>query len=159
MDRGLNNEANQSCDLSQAPLLRTRLLRQSKEEHVLLITLPHIVCDGWSIGVLLRELTALYQGAIDNQPADLPQLPIQYADFALWQRRWLQDEALERQLLYWKQQLANAPSVLDLPTDYPRPTVGSFDGARLSIRLPERLSTAIKTLGRSEDATLFMRLL
>ena len=144
-------------DLGHGPLLRARLLKFSEDDHELLITLHHIVCDGWSIGVLLRELTYLYLHGIDG--AGLPTLPIQYSDFALWQRRWLEGETIDRQLDYWKRQLADAPTVLDLPTDFPRPPTHSFQGGRVSAQMPAHLAASLKLLSRNENATLFMTLL
>lgn len=153
IDYALAAEANEPFDLSQGPLLRTRLLKLSADEHVLIVTVHHIACDGWSVSVLLRELTALYQSAA------VPPLPIQYADYALWQRDWLRNAALDSQLSYWKQQLADAPTALDLPADYSRQVTRNFEGGRLSILLPEDLSGAIKRLSRNENATLFMTML
>ncbi|MFN2576066.1 MAG: amino acid adenylation domain-containing protein [Pyrinomonadaceae bacterium] len=142
-------------ELSDGPLLRARLLKLSETDHELIITLHHIICDGWSIGVLLRELTWLYL----NGGADLPRLPIQYSDFAIWQRRWLEGETIARQLNYWKRQLADAPTVLDLPADYPRPATRSFNGGRVSAQLPAPLAASLNLLSRDENATLYMTLL
>jgi amino acid adenylation domain-containing protein len=128
-------------------------------EHVLLFTTHHIICDGWSRGVLIRELAALYEAFSSGKPSPLPELPIQYVDFAVWQRQWLQGEVLEAQLTYWKQQLAGSPPVLELPTDRPRPSVQTFQGATQSLMLPKDLSEALKDLSQQEDATLFMTLL
>jgi amino acid adenylation domain-containing protein len=125
----------------------------------LLLTFHHIVYDGWSEGLLLRELAALYESSGSDGVSDLPRLSIQYADFARWQRQWLQGATLERQLDYWKRQLANAPSTLDLPADYARPTERSFKGARQSVLLPHSLRESLQTLSRNENATLFMTLL
>ncbi|HXI74595.1 MAG TPA: condensation domain-containing protein, partial [Pyrinomonadaceae bacterium] len=144
-------------DLAEGALLRARLLRFSDTDHELIITLHHIVCDGWSIGVLLRELTYLYLHGIDR--AGLPPLPIQYSDFAVWQRRWLAGETIDRQLNYWKQELADAPTVLDLPTDYQRPATQSFKGGRVLAQLPADLTASLKLLSRNENVTLFMMLL
>ncbi len=156
IDRALAEEGNRPFDLSSGPLIRARLLKLSDEEHVWIISLHHIVCDGWSVGVLLRELTSLYHAR--EAASTLPQLSIQYADFALWQRRWLQDETLDRQLNYWKKQLADAPTALDLLADYPRPAIPSYEGRRISRLLPRELSEAIRRLSRSENATPFMTL-
>jgi len=150
-------EASYVFDLAEGALLRARLLRFSATDHELIITLHHIVCDGWSIGVLLRELTYLYLHGIDR--AGLPPLPIQYSDFAVWQRRWLAGETIDRQLNYWKQELADAPTVLDLPTDYQRPATQSFKGGRVFAQLPADLTASLKLLSRNENATLFMTLL
>ena len=125
-------EAVQPFDLAAGPLLRATLLRLGAERHVLLLTMHHIVSDGWSMEILLRELVALYEAFAAGRPSPLPKLPVQYADFAVHQRRWLGGGALERQLDYWRRQLAGAPAGLDLPTDFPRPAVQTFDGATVS---------------------------
>jgi len=150
-------EANHAFDLSKGPLVRVRLLKFGDRQHELLITLHHIVCDGWSINVLLRELTHLYLKDVDTKV--LPQLSIQYADFAQWQRRWLEEEAIERQLNYWRRQLADAPTTLELPTDYLRPATRTHEGGRVAAKLPDELTESLKTLGRKENATLFTILL
>jgi amino acid adenylation domain-containing protein len=147
-------EAEMSFDLSQGPLLRFKLLKLSAAEHVLLITIHHIICDGWSIGLLHREIAALYAPS-----GELPKLSIQYADFAIWQRRRLQGEILERQLDYWKEKLADVPTSLDLPTDFPRPATRNMNGARVSVKLPEELGNSLKDLSQREGTTLFMTLL
>ncbi|HVS80634.1 MAG TPA: amino acid adenylation domain-containing protein [Pyrinomonadaceae bacterium] len=159
IDRMLAAEAEEPFDLSRGPLLRTKLLKLSEAEHVLLITVHHIICDGWSVGVLLREIAALYQSAAGDRSVALPQLPIQYADFALWQRSWLQGPTLARQLDYWKQKLADAPTALDLPADYSRPVTRNCNGAQLSVSLSDALSNSIRMLSQGENATLFMTLL
>ncbi|HVR96627.1 MAG TPA: amino acid adenylation domain-containing protein, partial [Thermoanaerobaculia bacterium] len=146
-------EAERPFDLERGPLLRLALLRLGEQDHVLLMTMHHIVSDGWSMGVLLREVVALYEGL------PLPELGVQYADFAVWQRRWLHGEVLEAQLAYWRRQLADAPRVLELPTDQSRPAVQTFRGASLPLRLPARLSERVRALGRREGATSFMTLL
>ncbi len=146
-------------DLAQGPLLRVKLLHLGESEHVLLLTMHHIVSDGWSSGVLIRELGVLYAANACGQPSPLADLPIQYADFAQWQKEWLQGEVLETQLAYWKQQLDGATLDLDLPTDRPRPVIRTFRGARQSILLPKGLSEAIATLSQREGVTLFMTLL
>src|SRR6185295_17863208 len=126
-------EARRPFDLEQGPLLRARLLRLSEEEHVLLVTMHHIVSDGWSMGVLVKEVAALYSAFSTGQAATLEELPVQYADYAVWQREWLQGEVLERQLSYWREQLAGVPAVLELPSDHPRPAVQSFRGSYESV--------------------------
>ena len=122
-------EAHQPFELSQGPLLRVKLWRLSESEHVVLLTMHHIITDGWSLGVLIKEVAALYRAFAAGEPVPLPELPVQYADFALWQRERLQGEELERQLGYWRQQLAEAPALLELPTDRPRPPLQTFNGA------------------------------
>jgi amino acid adenylation domain-containing protein len=152
-------EAQQPFDLTQVPLLRVRLLRLAEQDHVALITLHHIISDGWSMGVFIREITALYNARVQGQPSPLGPLPIQYADYAQWQRSWLQGEELDRQLGYWKDQLQHAPDLLSLPTDHPRPAMQSFRGTTVSCDLPGELSQALKDLSRQEGVTLFMTLL
>src|SRR5437763_1232002 len=119
----------QRFDLAHDRLLRVALLRLAADRHVLVLAMHHIVSDGWSIGVLVREVEALYAAFAQGRPSPLPELPVQYADYAVWQRRWLADGALERQLAYWTRQLAGAPAALELPTDRPRPAVPSFRAA------------------------------
>jgi amino acid adenylation domain-containing protein/thioester reductase-like protein len=151
--------AQQPFDLARGPLLRATLLQLGEAEHVLLVTMHHIVSDGWSIGVMIRELATLYEAFSTGKASPLPPLPIQYADFAHWQRQWLQGEVLAAQLSYWQQQLAGAQTVLELPTDRPRPTVQTFRGASLFLALPEPLSQKLKSLSQRSGVTLFMTLL
>src|SRR6185503_1558579 len=146
-------------DLQRGPLLRVQLLQLSEDEHVLLVTMHHIVSDGWSMGVLVREVAALYTAFSSGQPAALEELPIQYADYAVWQREWLREEVLERQLSYWREQLAGAPAVLELPSDHPRPAVQSFRGSFEPLTVPEEVTARLKELSRREGVTLFMLLL
>lgn len=145
-------------NLAKAPLLRVTLLRLATTEHVLLLAIHHIIADGWSIGVLTRELNILYKSFCQNQPSPLPDLPIQYVDFAVWQRQWLQGEHLAAQIRYWQHQLANI-SVLQLPTDYPRPTVQTFRGARQAFVLPKPTLEKLKVINAHKGITLFMTLL
>ena len=152
-------EAQRPFDLSQGPLLRGTVLRLGDEEHVGLLTMHHIVSDGWSTGILVRELATLYVAFCAGGSSPLPALPIQYADFAHWQRQWLQGEVLETQIAYWKQQLAGAPALIDLPTDHPRPAVQTFRGAHQSLVLPRHLQEGFKALSRQEGVTQFMTLL
>ncbi len=152
-------EARQPFDLAQGPLLRARLLQLGDEDHIALLTLHHIISDGWSMGVLIHEIAALYQAFIEGKPAPLDALPIQYADFARWQREWLQGETLDAQIAYWKQQLNNIPPMLDLPTDRPRPAMQTFTGAHHSFTLPKPLAQSLEALSRREGVTLFMTLL
>jgi hypothetical protein len=139
--------------------LRTSLLKLGAEEHVLLLTMHHIVSDGWSAGVLVREMGTLYAAYAQGNESPLEELAIQYGDYARWQREWLQGEVLEEQLGYWREQLAGAPPVLELPTDRPRPAVQTFRGAHENFKLPGELVEALRALGRREGATLFMTLL
>ena len=152
-------EAQRPFDLAVGPLLRVGLLRLGAAEWVLLVTMHHIVSDAWSVGVLFRELTELYEARRAGRPAGLPELPIQYADFAAWQRDWLQGDVLEEQLGYWRDQLAGAPAVLELPADHPRPAVQSFAGRAHAFELDKRLADALNDLARRRGATLFMALL
>ena len=152
-------EAQRPFDLENGPLVRARLLRLNADEWVLIFTTHHIISDGWSMGVLVNEMAALYKSYIEEQPSTLPELPVQYADFSEWQREWLTQGNLERQLQYWKQQLGGELPVLELPTDRVRPPRQSFRGAVRRFSLPEELSASIKNLGREEGATLFMTLL
>ncbi|BAS60155.1 amino acid adenylation domain protein (plasmid) [Leptolyngbya boryana NIES-2135] len=149
----------QPFDLSQAPLLRSTLLQLAENDFVLLLTMHHIVSDGWSIGVFIQEMVQLYTAFAEEQASPLAALPIQYADFALWQRQWLQGEVLDAQLAYWKQQLAGDLPILELPSDRPRPAVQSFRGATRSFQLPRDLSTALQAFSQQQGATLFMTLL
>jgi non-ribosomal peptide synthetase component F/acyl carrier protein len=151
-------EAHQPFDLTRGPLLRTELLRLGDEDHVALLTMHHIVSDGWSVGVFVRELSALYQAFAQGETPQLPELTIQYADYAAWQREWLQGEVLETQLAYWKQQLAQAPAVVELPTDYTRPAVQTFKGANMSAMLSKTLTDALKALSQRESVSLFITL-
>ena len=158
VQRRAHEAARKPFDLERGPLFRAGLLRLGEEEHVLLSSIHHIVCDGWSMGVFQRELGALYEAFSGGEPSPLPELPIQYADYALWQRQWLTGRVLEQQLGYWRRRLAELP-VLELPTDHPRPAVQTHRGARQELVLPESLTEALKELGRREGATLFMVLL
>jgi amino acid adenylation domain-containing protein len=152
-------EAQTPFDLSAGPLLRVSLLKLADDEHVLLFTLHHIISDGWSLGVLIHEVAALYQAFTRGEESPLPELEIQYADFAAWQREWLQGGALERQLSYWREQLQDAPAVLELPTDRPRSAMQTHRGSQETFVLPSEVSEQLKALSRRAGATLFMTLL
>ncbi len=152
-------EAQLPFDLSRGPLLRATLLRVHQHEHVFLLTQHHIISDGWSLGVFNRELGALYEAFSQEQPSPLPPLPIQYADFALWQRQRLQGEALEELVRYWKNQLQGAPALLNLPTDRPRPPVQTFVGSTHQVEVSAELTHALRTLAQRESVTLFTVLL
>jgi amino acid adenylation domain-containing protein len=145
-------------DLGRGPLIRSMLLRLSEEEHVLLLTMHHVVFDGWSEGVLFHELSVLYESFSVGRYSPLSELPIQYADFAFWQRESLQGEIFDQQLAYWKKQLADT-SILELPTDHPRPSVQTFRGSKQFFIVSEFLTERLKALGRVEGTTLFMTLL
>ncbi|HVG06283.1 MAG TPA: amino acid adenylation domain-containing protein, partial [Thermoanaerobaculia bacterium] len=152
-------EADRPFDLAHGPLLRSLLLRLTGSDHIFALTLHHIVSDGWSAGVLVREVAALYAAFAEGRPSPLPELPVQYGDFAVWQRSWLQGEVLESELSFWRRQLADLPPRLELPTDRPRPSVQSFRGASRPVRLPAGLTRQMYALGRREGATLYMMLL
>ncbi|HVR96249.1 MAG TPA: amino acid adenylation domain-containing protein, partial [Thermoanaerobaculia bacterium] len=154
--RLVHDETRRPFDLERGPMLRGALLRRAADDHVLIFDMHHIASDGWSMGVLVREVSALYGAASPLRP--LPPLPVQYADFAVWQREWLQGEALERQMGYWRERLEGAP-VLDLPTDRPRPAVQSFQGASVHFAIGPAVTAELAALSRRHGATLFMTLL
>ena len=157
--RRAKDEAQAPFDLTAGPLLRVSVLRLGEQEHVALVNMHHIASDGWSIDLFLRETASLYEAFSKGQNSPLPELPVQYADFANWQRRWLQGERLERELSYWKQHLAAASSTLELPTDRPRPAIQRFRGAMKSIDLPGNLIESLKAISRETNTTVFMTLL
>ena len=159
LSRLANLEAQRPFDLRRPPLLRASLLRLADRDHLVLLTMHHIISDGWSMGIFLKELSVLYQAFALRRPSPLPDLPIQYADFALWQRQSLEGNTLDSLLRYWKAQLAGAPAVLDLPTDFPRPAAQSFKGATHLFALPSGLTAGVKQLSQQSGATLFMTLL
>ncbi len=152
-------EANGPFDLTCGPLLRVSILQLGDAEHVLLLTMHHIAFDGWSLGVLSREISALYTAFLTSNSSPLPELPIQYADFAHWQRQVFQGEFLIEQLSYWKKQLADTPRPLELPLDRARSILLTAQGAALTFTLPPTLAKSLKALGRREGVTLFMTLL
>ncbi|HEY9674007.1 MAG TPA: amino acid adenylation domain-containing protein [Waterburya sp.] len=165
--RILNTEFERPFNLATEPLLRLRLLKLDETEHILLLNLHHIICDDWSMGVLIRELSAIYTAFAQKQPSPLPELPLQYADFAHWQREWLQgatpesplqESPLQRQLAYWRQQLNGSPT-LNLPTDRPHLAIQRYRGATQFLELPPSLSAALEQLSQHEGVTLFMTLL
>jgi len=148
-------ELSRPFDLTQLPLLRATLLQLSESETIFILIIHHIVADGWSLGIFFKELTKLYQ----DPAALLPALSIQYTDFTQWQRQYLQGEVLHKQINYWKQQLTGSPPSLPLPTDYPRPTLQTFHGARLFFTFPKILLDNLKKLSQNAGTTLFMTLL
>ena len=158
-ERLASEEAQRPFDLARGALIRGLLIHLSNDEVLLLVTMHHIVSDGWSQTVFMNELTALYEAGAAGRPSPLPELSIQYADFAEWQREWLSGERLDQQLEYWRKHLAGAPPSLELPADRPRPIVQTFNGARESFVLSRDLSAGLIDLSRREDATLFMTLL
>ena len=159
LQRLVHLEVQQPFNLEQGPLLRVTLFRQSYEQFLLLLNLHHIISDGWSCGVFVQELIALYKAFTASKPSPLPELPIQYADFSLWQQEELQGEALETKLSYWQQQLGGNLPYLQLPTDYSRSMVQSFRGERQSFVVSKSLTEALKARSRQEGVTLFVTLL
>lgn len=155
----ISEQSSKTFDLTQELLLRCKLIRLKQQEHIILLTMHHIICDGLSRQIFYRELGTLYQAFCDGTAPALPELPIQYADFALWQRQSLDDQTYKSQLVYWQQKLENLPPVLTLPTDNPRPAVQSLRGARQTLILPQSLTEALKSLSQKEGVTLFMVLL
>ncbi len=158
LQRLVSHEVQQSFDLAHGPLLRAAVLHLGAEEHLVLLIMHHIISDGWSVGVIGQELTQLYDAYVTGRPAQLAELPLQYADFALWQREWLQEERLDEQFTYWRETLAGAPPVLELPTDHPRPALPTHRGAEYTFTLAEALSEGLKHLSRQEGVTLYMTL-
>src|SRR5262249_18226223 len=159
LERLIVEEVGAPFDLEAGPLVRGRLVRKGKDEHVLLITMHHIVWDGWSMGVLMQELSVLY-GVFTRAESDpLPELPVQYADYAVWQRRWMETEVLQQQGEYWKSTLIGAPGLLELPADHARPTRQDFAGDVVEWLLDDKLTAGLKALSRRHGTTLFMTLL
>ncbi|MEH1822387.1 MAG: amino acid adenylation domain-containing protein [Nostoc sp.] len=159
VQRFVNEEKTRPFDLEKEPLLRIKLLRLSDAEYLLIITIHHLVCDGWSVGVFLEELTKLYAAFCHDQPSPLPDLPIQYADFAHWQQQWVARPAFVSDLNYWKQQLGNSKLLLQLPTDYTRLPIRTFQGASQTFIIPKSLTNALKHLSQQHNVTLFVTLL
>ena len=149
-------EARRVFDLQHGPLLRGKLLRLQEHEHVLLITMHHIVADAWSLGIFIQEFSELYRAFLDGVPNALPPLPIQYADYAVWQRTSLKSKGLSDQLKFWTNQLADCPTLLELPLDHARPAVQSHQGDSVGFRLNSELTGALKMLSRRTETTLFM---
>ncbi|WMV70852.1 amino acid adenylation domain-containing protein [Xenorhabdus griffiniae] len=154
-----DSEAQAPFDFTQGPLIRAQLLQLADDEHVLLLTLHHIITDGWSIGVLVQELVTFYRAALDGQPDPLPPLPIQYADYAVWQQEQLQGTAFTEQRDFWCSQLADAPALLTLPTDRPRPAVQTYAGNQVPVHIDADLLASLKELGQRHHTTLFMTVL
>ncbi len=155
----VQQQAIQPFDLASEPLIRATLIVLSETEQVLSVCMHHIVSDGWSMGVFVQELAALYNAYSQGQPSPLAPLPIQYADFAIWQRQWLQGDVLQTQLSYWQQQLADAPALLSLPTERPRPSVQTFAGLHQEFTLSVELTGRLTKLSQQQGVTLFMTLL
>ena len=159
LERRLREEEQQPFNLATGPLLRVRLFRLEEEQHVLAATMHHIISDGWSMGVLTKELGLIYSAYTNGEPASLPELEIQYADYAVWQREWLQGDVLEQQLSYWREQLHGAPAVLELPTDRPRPPVQSHYGALEKISIDAETTRQLRSMSQRRNTTLFMTVL
>ncbi|HYW07696.1 MAG TPA: condensation domain-containing protein, partial [Longimicrobium sp.] len=155
----LAEEARAPFDLAAGPLFRGRLIRLADDEHVLVLTMHHIVSDGWSMGVLIRELSALYGAFRAGEPDPLAPLPVQYADYAAWQRRWIGGEVLEAHAEYWRGTLAGAPELLALPTDRARPARVDYSGGSVGVSLGEELAAGLRALSRRNGTTLFMTLM
>jgi hypothetical protein len=158
-ERLAQEDAERPFDLAKGPLFRAKLLRLGSQQHVVIVNMHHIVSDGWSMGILIREIGSIYAAHKEDRPSPLAELAIQYADYALWQRGWMEGETLAEQVSYWKERLEGAPAVLELPSDRARPAVQSFRGATLSFSLSEELSRKLVELGRQHGATLYMVLL
>ncbi|HEX8319063.1 amino acid adenylation domain-containing protein [Longimicrobium sp.] len=159
LGRLVDEEEATPFDLARGPLIRGHLVRMADDDHVLHITMHHIVSDGWSMGVFTRELSTLYAAFRNGEPDLLPALPIQYADYAVWQRRWVDGEVLKGQAEYWKKMLAGAPALLELPTDRPRPPRQDFTGREVGIELDAELTAGLKALARRHGGTLYMAFL
>jgi aryl carrier-like protein len=159
LERLIAEEAGASMDLYAGPLIRGRLIRQGNEEYVLLITIHHIISDAWSFGVFSNELSALYGAYVRGEEDGLPELGVQYADYAVWQRKWMEGEVRGKQAAYWERSLAGAPEVLQLPTDHVRPEQQSYSGAAASLVLDEELTAGLRGLSRKHRATLYVTLL
>ncbi|UZW58360.1 non-ribosomal peptide synthetase [Lysobacter enzymogenes] len=145
-------------DLARGPLIRMLLIKLEDDDHIALLSMHHIVSDGWSIGIFVREFTALYAAYSRGEASPLPELPIQYADFSYWQRQWLAGEVLDRQMRYWRERLADAPPTLELPTDFPRPPVQTFNGSTRYRVLPKATLDKLQALSQEQGATIFMTL-
>lgn len=155
----LQAEDDRPFDLASDLMLRLRLVRLSEQKHVLIVVRHHLASDGWSLGILWQEMSVLYTAFLNQQPDPLPELPVQFADFATWERQWLTGEVLDTQLNYWRQQLTGAPSLLQLPTDRPRPPIQTFNGQTESFHISQELSQRLQLLSRRSGATLYMTLL
>ena len=152
----VEEETRKPFDLTRAPLFRVAMVHLSAKEHKLLLTIHHIIADEWSMELIHHEFATIFEAFSHGRPSPLPELPVQYVDFAAWQREWIQSEVLDRQVAYWKKELAGAPFVLELPTDKARPAVQSFRGATEIFQLPAELFEQLKSMGREQQVTLFM---
>ena len=152
-------EASATFDLESGPLIRGRLIRLREEEHALLITMHHIVSDGWSTDVMMNELSVLYGAYVRGEVDPLPELSLQYADYAVWQRQWMEGEILRQQAEYWERTLSGAPALLELPTDHPRPAQQDYAGGWVKLELEEELTRGLNELSKKHGTTLYMTLL
>ena len=152
-------EARRPFNVERGPLLRMTLLQTASDEGLLLFTIHHIISDGWSLGILIKELTALYEAYSSGAQSALPLLPIQYGDYAGWHKKWVEETVLKSQLPYWKEKLANAPLMLDLPFDNPRPAVRSYSGCKVALEIPSHLGLSLKQYSRQKGTTVFMVLM
>ncbi|HSJ75229.1 MAG TPA: condensation domain-containing protein, partial [Gemmatimonadales bacterium] len=159
LERVMAQEASASFDLARGPLLRGRLLRLGEEEHALLLTMHHIVADGWSMDVLMKELRVLYGAYVQGAADPLPELTVQYADYAVWQRQWMEGEVLRKQAQYWERRLAGAPALLELPLDHARPAEQEYAGGWVKLELEEELTRDLNELSKKHGTTLYMTLL
>jgi len=155
----INEKASTPFKLEVAPLVRCSLLQLEAQEYVLLVTMHHIISDGWSMGILIKELSSLYPAFVRGKASPLEELPIQYADFAVWQREWLSGDNFKRSLNYWKKSLEGAPQLLQLPTDTPRPAIQSYRGATQYFSLSNELTKKLQYLSQKSGSSLFMTLL
>jgi len=153
------SEAAAPFNLETGPLFRVKLLKMDENEHIILFTMHHIISDGWSMGVLVNEFTSVYDKLVKGESVELPEPPIQYSDYAVWQREWLKDEALKDLINFWEQELGKNPPPLELPTDKPRPAMQTFNGKTLQMQLPKNLSEQLAAFSQKEGVTLFMTLL
>ncbi|MGK7932257.1 MAG: HAD-IIIC family phosphatase, partial [Microcystaceae cyanobacterium] len=155
----INHEASLPFNLANDPLIRSKLIKLDNNNHILLITMHHIISDGWSMGIFVEELSQLYRGYVQEKDIQLDPLAIQYADFAAWQREWIENQEGIKQLDYWQKQLNNAPQLINVPTDYPRPKIQSFRGATYQRLIPETLMSRLKKLSQEQETTLFVTFL
>jgi amino acid adenylation domain-containing protein len=159
MTRLVQEAVNRPFDLTRGPLIRMMVIKMADDEHVMAITYHHIIYDGWSAAVFFKELNAFYTAYLNAQPAQVPELSVQYADYAAWQKEWLQGEALDQEMAFWREHLAGAPALIEIPADRPRPAAQTFQGARMLFSLTRELTDAIEQLSRKHNVTVFMTLL
>ena len=159
VEKLVTSECQRSFDLTRSPLMRATLVALGEQDHVLVMMMHHIIGDVWSVRVVMKELAALYEAFSAGRPSPLPELPIQYCDYSTWQREWLQGEALQSQLAYWKRKLIGMPEALELPTDRLRPPVQSIWGAKHFLKIPKQLTDTLRAIAQEEKASLFMTLL